>query len=43
MDRSLLTAALLTGLLLALCFAPRSMATEAPELVNVGFVLVYEE
>ena len=39
MDRSLLTAALLAGLLLTLSFAPRSMATEAPELVNVGFVL----
>ncbi len=39
MVRSLLTAALLTGLLLASCFAPLSMATEAPELVNVGFVL----
>ena len=39
MVRSLLTAALLTGLFLASCFAPLSMAAEAPELVNVGFVL----
>ncbi len=39
MFRSLLTAASLTGLLLASCFAPLSKATEAPELVNVGFVL----
>jgi hypothetical protein len=39
MGRSLLTAPLLAGLLLVSCFAPLSMATEAPELVNVGFVL----
>ena len=39
MLRSLPTTALLTGFLLASSFAPLSMATEAPELVNVGFVL----
>ena len=39
MVRSLLTTASLTGLLLASCFAPLSMATEPQELVNVGFVL----
>lgn len=39
MDRSLLSAALLTQLFLASCFASPSMATETPELVNVGFVL----
>ena len=39
MVRSLLTTASLTALLLASGFAPLSVATEAPELVNVGFVL----
>jgi hypothetical protein len=39
MVRSLLTTASLTTLLLASGFAPLSVATEAPELVNVGFVL----
>ena len=39
MVRSLLTAASLTGFLLASCFAPLSVATEAQELVNIGFVL----
>src|SRR5215207_5414061 len=39
MVRSLLSTASLTGFLLTSCFAPPSMATGAPELVNVGFVL----
>ncbi len=39
MVRSLLTTASLTGFLLASCFAPLSVATEAPKLVNVGLVL----
>ena len=40
MVRSLLPTASLTGILLAaFCFAPLSMATDAQELVNVGFVL----
>ena len=39
MVRSLLTAASLTGFLLASCFAPLSRAAEAQDLVNVGFVL----
>jgi hypothetical protein len=39
MVKSLLTAASLTGVLLASCFAAPSVATEAPEFVNVGFVL----
>ena len=39
MVRSLLTAASLTGFLLVSCFAPLSRATEAQDLVNVGFVL----
>ena len=39
MVRSLLPTASLTGILLALCFAPLSKATDAQELVNVGFVL----
>ena len=39
MVRSLLHTASLTGLLLASCFAPLAMATDAQELVNVGFVL----
>ncbi len=39
MVRSVLTSATLAGFLLASGIAPLSMATEAPELVNVGFVL----
>jgi hypothetical protein len=39
MNRSLPTAALLTVFLLASSFAPHSVATDAPEPVNVGFVL----
>jgi hypothetical protein len=39
MAKSFLTAASLTGFLLAPCIAPPAMATEAQELVNVGFVL----
>jgi hypothetical protein len=39
MVRSLLRAASLTGYLLIFSFAPPSMASEAQELVNVGFVL----
>jgi len=39
MVRSLLSTASLTGFLLTSCFAPPSMATEAQELVNVGYVL----
>jgi hypothetical protein len=39
MVRSLLTTASLTGFLMVSGFAPVSMATEAQDLVNVGFVL----
>jgi hypothetical protein len=36
MVRLVLTSAILVGILLASSIAPLSMATEAPELVNVG-------
>ena len=39
MVRSLLSTTLLMGILLASGFAPISMAAEAQDLVNVGFVL----